>query len=111
MGLELWPKSEEYAANCVTAVRCPDGVDVAKTLLHIREHYGVMLSGGYGELKNRLFRLGHMGPAARSLNPLVAVGAFGRGLADLGVELNVGAGTEAVLAVLSEAGAREAAHA
>lgn len=108
MGLELWPKSEDYAANCVTAVRCPDGIDVASTLAHIRERYGVMLSGGYGELKEKLFRLGHMGPAARSLNPLVAVGAFGRGLADLGADVNVGAGTEAVLAVLSEARAGEA---
>jgi pyridoxamine--pyruvate transaminase len=111
MGLELWAKSEDYAANCVTAVRCPDGIDVGATLLHIRERYGVMLSGGYGELKDKLFRLGHMGPAARSLNPVVAVGALGRGLADLGAEVNVGAGCEAALAVLSEARAGEAAHA
>ena len=111
MGLDLWPKSEDHAANCVTAVRCPEGVDVASALLHIRERYGVMLSGGYGELKERLFRLGHMGPAARSLNPLVAVGAFGRGLADLGVDVNVAAGAEAVLATLSEVRAGEAARA
>jgi pyridoxamine---pyruvate transaminase len=84
---------------------------VPSALLQIRERYGVMLSGGYGELKEKLFRLGHMGPAARSLNPLVAVGAFGRGLADLGVDVNVGAGTEAVLAVLSEARATEVATA
>jgi pyridoxamine--pyruvate transaminase len=111
MGLELWPKSEDYAANCVTAVRCPEGIDVGATLLHIRERYGVMLSGGYGELKDKLFRLGHMGPAARSLNPVVAVGALGRGLADLGADVNVGAGCETALAVLSEARAGEAAHA
>jgi len=80
-------------------------------LLHIRERYGVMLSGGYGELKQRLFRLGHMGPASRSLNPLVAVGAFGRGLADLGADVNVGAGADAVLTVLSEAHAAEVATA
>ncbi|HEX6461331.1 MAG TPA: alanine--glyoxylate aminotransferase family protein [Thermoleophilaceae bacterium] len=111
MGLELWPKNDAYAANCVTAVRCPEGIGVATALGHIRERYGVMLSGGYGELKEKLFRLGHMGPAARSLNPLVAVGALGRGLADLGADVNVGAGTEAVLAVLSEARAAETATA
>ena len=111
LGLELWPKSDDYAANCVTAVRCPEGIDVPATLLHIRERYGVMLSGGYGELKEKVFRLGHMGPAARSLNPVVAVGAFGRGLADLGVDVNVGGGTEAVLTVLSEAHAAEVAPA
>jgi pyridoxamine---pyruvate transaminase len=51
MGLELWPRSESYAANCVTAVRMPADVPVPAVLSHVREHYGVMLSGGYGELK------------------------------------------------------------
>ena len=49
-------------------------------------------------------RLGHMGPAARSLYPLVAVGALGRGLADLGVPVDVGAGAQAAMAVLSAEG-------
>ena len=62
MGLELWPRSEDDAANCVTAIRCPEGAEVKPTLAHIRERYGVMLSGGYGELTEQLFRLGHMGP-------------------------------------------------
>src|SRR5918998_985744 len=66
MGLELWPRREEYAAGCVTAVRVPDGISRAGALEHIRERYGVMLSGGYGELADKLFRIGHMGPAADS---------------------------------------------
>ena len=41
----------------------------------------------------------------------MAVGAFGRGLADLGADVNVGAGAYAVLAVLSEAHAAEVATA
>jgi pyridoxamine---pyruvate transaminase len=102
MGLELWPRSEDYATNCVTAIRCPEGVQVKPTLAHIRERYGVMLSGGYGELTERLFRLGHMGPGARSLYPVVAVSAFGRGLLDLGVDVDVAAGVDATLRVLSE---------
>lgn len=64
---------------------------------HIRERYGVMLSGGYGELSDKLFRIGHMGPAADSLNPVVGVAALGRGLADLGVDVSIGAGVEAAL--------------
>jgi aspartate aminotransferase-like enzyme len=50
-----------------------------------------------------------MGPAARSLNPVIALGALGRGLADLGVAVAIGEGVEAALAVLAEpaaAGAR-----
>lgn len=103
LGLELWPRSDTYAANCVTAVRAPSGIGVADLLAHVRERYGVMLSGGYGELKDKVVRLGHMGPASRSLNPLVAVAAFGRGLADLGVSVDLGAGAAAVMDVLGEA--------
>jgi pyridoxamine---pyruvate transaminase len=103
LGLELWPRRESYAANCVTAVRAPSGVSVPEVLAHVRERYGVMLSGGYGELKERLFRLGHMGPASRSLYPLVAVSALGRGLADFGVSIDVGAGAQAAIDVLAEA--------
>lgn len=102
LGLELWPRSESYAANCVTAVRTPAGVTVPELLSHVRERYGVMLSGGYGELKGKLVRLGHMGPASRSLYPLVAVSALGRGLIDLGVSVDVAAAAQAVLEVLAE---------
>ncbi|MBS1862268.1 MAG: alanine--glyoxylate aminotransferase family protein [Actinobacteria bacterium] len=105
MGLELWPRSHDYAANCVTAIRCPDGVGVSETLAHIRDRYGVMLSGGYGELTEKVFRIGHMGTGSRSLFPLVSVAALARGLADLGVEVDVGAATAATLGSLSESGA------
>lgn len=101
LGLELWARDESYAANCVTAVRCPGGVSTAQVLEHIRSRYGVMLSKGYGELAEQLFRLGHMGPASRSLYPVVAVTALGRGLADLGVTVDVGAGAAAAAEVIS----------
>ncbi|HTT95302.1 MAG TPA: alanine--glyoxylate aminotransferase family protein [Solirubrobacterales bacterium] len=105
MGLELWPRSHDYAANCVTAIRCPEGVTVTETLAHIRDRYGVMLSGGYGELTEKVFRIGHMGTGSRSLYPLVSVAALARGLADLGVEVDVGAASAATLEALSESGA------
>jgi pyridoxamine---pyruvate transaminase len=76
---------------------------VMDALAHIRRRYGVMLSPGYGELKERLIRLGHMGPAADSLTPVVALAALGRGMADLGVEVDIGDGLDAALAELAEA--------
>jgi pyridoxamine---pyruvate transaminase len=103
MGLRLWARDAAHATSCVTAVRSPDGVGVMDALAHIRSRYGVMLSPGYGELKERLIRLGHMGPAADSLTPVVALAALGRGLADLGVEVDVGDGLEQALAELAEA--------
>jgi pyridoxamine--pyruvate transaminase len=106
MGLELWPRREEFSAGCVTAIRVPEGISRAGALEHIRERYGVMLSGGYGELADRVFRIGHMGPAADSLNPAVAVSALGRGLKDLGAEVRIGAGVEATLEAIAEAADR-----
>jgi pyridoxamine--pyruvate transaminase len=102
MGLELWARSEEIATTCVTAVQAPEGVAVPTVLRHVRERYGVMLSGGFGELAEQLFRIGHMGAASRSLNVVVGLSALGRGLADLGVEVSVGEGVDAALEVLSE---------
>ena len=43
-----------------------------------------------------------MGPSARSFYPLVGVAAVGQTLADLGVQVDVPAGVEAVLAELSQ---------
>ena len=106
MGLELWARREAYAAGCVTAIRVPEGIGRADALAHIRDRYGVMLSGGYGELADKVFRIGHMGPAADSLNPVVAVSALGRGLKDLGADVRIGAGVEATLEVIGEAAER-----
>jgi len=68
---------------------------------HCRERYGVMISSGQGA--GNLVRIGHMGPSARSLYPVVGLAALGRTLLDLGAEVDVGAGAEAALAELSQA--------
>ena len=100
MGLELWPRSEAIAAACVTAIAVPDGLTDVQVRAHCRERYGVMISGGQGA--GNLVRIGHMGPSARSLYPVVGLAALGRTLLDLGVHVYVGAGVEAALACLAE---------
>lgn len=100
MGLELWPRSEEISAACVTAVTVPDGLTDKQVRDHVRARYGVMISGGQGA--GNLVRIGHMGVTARSLYPLVGLAALGRGLADLGVPVSLGAGLEAAMEVLAE---------
>jgi pyridoxamine--pyruvate transaminase len=100
MGLELWPRSEQIAAACVTAIAVPNGLDHVQVRDYCRERYGVMLSGGQGA--GNLVRIGHMGPTARSLFPVVGLAALGRTLTDLGVTVEVGAGVEVALEVLAE---------
>jgi pyridoxamine--pyruvate transaminase len=102
MGLRLWATEERFAANCSTAVRCPDGLTPEQVVRHIREHQGVMLSMGRGSLKSQIICIGHMGLSARSGYPQVAVESLGRGLVSLGAEVDVGAGVAAVSRVMSE---------
>ena len=69
MGLELWPRSEEITAACVTAIAVPEGLTDIQVRGHCRERYGVMISSGQGA--GNLVRIGHMGPSATSLYPIV----------------------------------------
>jgi pyridoxamine--pyruvate transaminase len=60
-----------------------------------------MISAGQGA--GNLVRIGHMGPSARSLYPVVGLAAVGQTLADLGAQVDIGAGVEAALAELAHA--------
>jgi serine---pyruvate transaminase len=60
MGLELFSPDEDRSA-VVTTIRSPDGVDPAELLLMLRDRFGIQLVGGQGELKGRVFRVGHIG--------------------------------------------------
>jgi pyridoxamine--pyruvate transaminase len=109
MGLELWAAREEIASHAVTAITVPEGVSNQDVIAHVRSAYEVMLSDGeHAEMTERVFRLGHMGPASRSLNPVLALAALGKGLADFGVAVEIGTGVEAALEVLEEPVAQEA---
>jgi pyridoxamine--pyruvate transaminase len=100
MGLDLWPRSDEVTAACVTAIAVPDGLTDVQVRAHCRERYGVMISGGQGA--GNLVRIGHMGPTASSMYPVAGLAAIGRTFADLGVPAKIGDGLDAALEVLSE---------
>ncbi len=100
MGLRLWPKDEAIMSTCTTAIALPDGLTDLQVRDHLRSRYGVQISAG--QSAGNLVRIGHMGVTARSLYPVVGLAALGRGLVDLGAELNIGAGLEAALATIGE---------
>jgi pyridoxamine---pyruvate transaminase len=100
MEIELWPASDEIAAACVTALAVPDGLTDTQVRDHCRSRYGVMISGGQGA--GNLVRIGHMGPTAQSLYPVIGLAAIGRTLLDLGASVRLGDGLEAALDALSQ---------
>ncbi len=101
MGLRLWPAREAVAANCATAVRLPDGITDAQLIAHLRERYGVAISGGEGDLAGKLFRLGHMGRAAQPTSLAAGLALLGRALEDLGQPVDLGTGVAAAMAEMA----------
>jgi serine---pyruvate transaminase len=60
MGLELSSPDDDSSA-VVTAVRAPEGIDSGELVLLLRDRHGVTLAPGQGELKGKIFRIGHIG--------------------------------------------------
>ncbi|MCH2033264.1 MAG: alanine--glyoxylate aminotransferase family protein [Tenacibaculum sp.] len=66
IGLKLVPKREEIAANTMSAIYYPEGIDGNQFRKDISE-YGVILAGGlHAEIKTQYFRVGHMGAINKS---------------------------------------------
>jgi pyridoxamine--pyruvate transaminase len=101
MGLALWAAREEIAGPVVTGVAIPAGLEDKALRSHLRERYGIMISGGYGELSGKLFRLGHMGMAAHPAYLASQLAMLERTLADLGRPVKLGAGVGAALESLT----------
>jgi aspartate aminotransferase-like enzyme len=90
-------------AHSVTVVAAypPDGVDASALLKRLRERYGVVLSGGQGELAGKIVRFGTMGDVTEG-DIVGAIGAIELTLADLEASATPGAGTKAAIEQLSQ---------
>ncbi len=60
MGLELFSPDEDRSA-VVTAIRAPDGVDSSEIVATLRDRFGITIATGQAELKEKIFRIGHIG--------------------------------------------------
>src|SRR5436305_4509440 len=71
-GLTLLCKDERFASDTVTAIHVPAEVDAATFRKVANKTFSVILAGGQGNLKNLIFRIGHMGYT----NPNDVIGAL-----------------------------------
>ena len=100
LGLSLWARDPAIRSDTITAVRVPAGIDEREVRAHARAQSGVMLSGGQGDLAGTVLQIGHMGPGAYPLSPVIAVTALGRALRALGANADIGAAVEAAVSAL-----------
>jgi len=100
MGLELFSPDEDRSA-VVTAIRAPGGLDVGEFLLRLRDVHGIQLVGGQGDLKGKIFRVGHIG-WFDVFDITTALAGIELGLVEAGVEIERGAAVSAALEAYSQ---------
>ena len=91
----------QQPSDSVTAILLPDGVSDKQFRGTLKDRYGASVAGGQDELKDKAFRVSHMG----YIDPLETLGLIGmmeNTLADCGVAVEVGAGVAAASKVLGD---------
>ncbi|HUA09445.1 MAG TPA: alanine--glyoxylate aminotransferase family protein [Candidatus Acidoferrales bacterium] len=99
LGCTIFSRPDAHSVTVVAAYP-PDGVDAAMFLKTLRERYGVVISGGQGELTGKIVRFGTMGDVGGN-DLLGAIGAVELALADCGASVVLGSGVGAAATVLS----------
>ena len=99
MGLRVWAVSDDICGASGTSIAVPDGITDIDIREHIRTRYGVQLSVGDGA--GNILRIGHAGHTARPMWMIAALAAVGQAMADLGASVDLGAGLDSAMDVLS----------
>jgi aspartate aminotransferase-like enzyme len=61
LGLELLCEDETYASDTVTAVKCPEVIEVGALRNMMEDEHNTILAGGQAKLSGKIFRIGHLG--------------------------------------------------
>ena len=87
-------------SSCVTAFLAPDGLSPKQIVEHMRDTYGVSITGSLKELESKVIRIGHMGHTAQPIYVEIALAALERTLLDLGYQIQLGRAVGAALSVM-----------
>ena len=90
-GLPFVCESPTAYSNSITAVRLPEDVDGNALTTHAHDRHGLSLGGGLGELRGRIFRIGHLG-SLNELEVLATIGGIELAFANLGLPVELGSG-------------------
>jgi len=101
MGLELFSPDDDRSA-VVTAIRTPDGVDSSEIVSTLRDRFGITIATGQAELKERIFRIGHIG-YFDVFDITTALAAVELALAEAGAEIERGVGVTRALEAFEHA--------
>ena len=99
LGLEIFAKATPSPA--LTPVVAPAGIDSEKILATYSSSHNITIAGGQGEMKGKVFRLGHMGYVAE-FDVIIALAALEQVLQELGHAVDFGASVSAAQKIFAE---------
>ncbi len=94
MGLDL-ATDPDYQLNPITVVNAPEGTDEAVVRSRLLNEFDIEVSGGLGEFRGKVWRIGMMGEGARERSVLSVLSALEVILGDMGYEVAYGASVSA----------------
>lgn len=102
-GLAPCAAAPELYSNSVTAIRVPHGFDPARIVTHAAESYGMAFGAGLGDVAGQVFRIGHLGMLTDAM-ALSGLAVAEMCMADLGLDIRLGAGVAAAQALYRHGG-------
>jgi alanine-glyoxylate transaminase / serine-glyoxylate transaminase / serine-pyruvate transaminase len=103
MGIRLFVQNPEDRLMTVTSVQIPSGIDGAKARSRLLNEFNIEISGGLGEFKTTMWRIGLMGYSSQRANVLLFLDALERVLLDQGMRLPASAGIAAAASSFAHA--------
>jgi len=101
LNLKQIPKAKKWESNALTTLFYPEGVKSNEFLNYMRQNGVVVASGIYKPIKDKYFRVGHLGNVNQS-HILLTLCAIERSLASCGCEIEFGRSISAAQSVLEK---------
>ena len=100
LGLRMHAE-EGYRCPSINAISVPEGIEDANVRSRLREDFGITISGGLGELKGKIWRIGLMGINSTERNIILVLEALERALKKEGYPIRLGEGVASAIKAFS----------
>ena len=95
LGFPLFVKQPHLKSNTVTAAFAPIGLDASLLLKKLNQNYGLTVTGGQGEFKGKMIRVGHIG-AIDEIDLFGIFGALEMALNEMDYNFELGSSSRAI---------------
>jgi aspartate aminotransferase-like enzyme len=100
MGLSFFAK-EYCRSNTIITINMPNGISGKKLRELLLSKYGIAVASGFGELKDKIIRIGNMG-IINARDVLTVISSIEASLYELGYNINLGIGISKAIPIIKD---------